>query len=90
MPSTSQRDPQITKGMTKAEKMQSNAPLKPKAHRSYVRCCRHHRPPSRTPDHHYYQPLTLQEHRRQKQELPWVQHRPSPPLAPRRRCQSRR
>jgi hypothetical protein len=50
MLSTSQRDPQITKGMTKVEKMQNCASLKPKARRRYVRCCRHHRPPDRTPD----------------------------------------
>jgi hypothetical protein len=32
--------------------MQSSASLKPKAHRRYVRCRRHHRPPDRTLDHH--------------------------------------
>jgi hypothetical protein len=53
IPNANQQDPHITKGITKTEKMQSSASLKPKACRCYVHCHCHHQPPTWTPDHHY-------------------------------------
>jgi hypothetical protein len=84
IPSTSQQGLQITKGITKIEKMQSSASLKPKARQRYIHYRRHNQPPARTPDHHYFRPLSLQEHRWQKQKLPWDRRRPSSPLVPHR------